>query len=385
MPREILLPDYSSWNQSLTSLHWTGKGSSFKTPLPLIYQEVSALAQAGLDTKVNLGLDGMEPSAILLASLYRKDATGIRGAAALAVGMSREDSEETRNLGVDIARGLCFLQEEMRISDKNARVIRNNAEYTDAVRIRSTRSSDLVRKWINTDPKTAFLEWAKMITRQVENEVGELVESEEDLAKAQEINPFELFKRLPNLDQRPWGLYRIVEASGDSSKIEVRYDRFGRREYFDVNIIGVDGNNSSILNMAFNVGEDRVLKDFNPKRDGESVMSVFVRKGGVGSGTPYYPVRYVLEEGGSTAIIDETVVLMDESTKPNTKYERVAEFTRQTDGGLLFKRMIEETGLPERIDLLKTLMMYIGEEFEQDGQMVPVTVETLKRQVVIPA
>ena len=158
MPEQILRPTIEQWRVNLGVIPWGGKGASLKD-LPQVYRGILGLADESLSNK--------EGSAILLASLYRKEATLVRGAVAVAMWMSKVDKEQnpqTVALGTDLLGGVYHLADLYELQYKTTEGLRLylNARAGSILGYGTpipTESSDLVRAWVGSNTRTPFVRW----------------------------------------------------------------------------------------------------------------------------------------------------------------------------------------------------------------------------------
>lgn len=118
------------------------------------------------------------------------------------------------------------------------------------------------------------------------------------------------------------------------------------------------------------------------RRDNDRVLAVWVGDDGPNKISPYRCAGYKPDRRNPLVGKVSQVTHCD-TRRTNSGSEQVVMGVHTFD--LILRRDLRIMGLPQSVDLLKTVRMYTEGQFERDGQIVPVTVDTIAQQPVISA
>ncbi len=213
------------------------------------------------------------------------------------------------------------------------------------------------------------------------------------IATAEAFKPYEI-ARANEFNGDEFHLHRLLQpASEGLPKIEIELFRLGVygsnpriRHFFSVHT--VDSRTHTLLAAHFYLKKDSAFDGFIPNGDSEKPntdpsMTLFHGTESLAVPSPYYAVFYGGNDPTRARIISVSLLENREYGNGGSGQEQITEFDPENGDRGLYEAFLEETGLPEVADLPETMRIYLECQFKKDGQMIPLTPETLARRIIM--
>ena len=137
----------------------------------------------------------------------------------------------------------------------------------------------------------------------------------------------------------------------------------------------------NLVRLPFKVNENKYLDRF--ENDADYSLRLWVPGQELSDRSCSYTVSYVLEEEGSHPSIARVSEVYGYD---QTAHEGHGGFTREVSlRSRQYREFLQASGLPERVDFLKTLRMYTEGQYEEGGQVIPLSVESIAKNPVLAA